>query len=164
MSKEINCKLKAQCSLENLRRALLKIMPDWEKYLLMDEAGGLAQYGYQGDVRHETGYSIIIPGPQHKLPNGKNASYPADRSSDNDWGFVLAAGSGDSSQWKFTAAEFNQHKAKQLENDVSVEIAKLQTHQLHAELGYQDEELVVGDEIYIDALVPIEDIPQSELA
>jgi len=59
MSEWMSVKLKLKCSLAVLRRALLNIMPQWEKHLAISETGGLTVYDMHGHP--EGGFHIKIP-------------------------------------------------------------------------------------------------------
>jgi len=53
-------KLKLKCSLAVLRRALLKIMPQWEKHIKTDPNGNLTIHsGYLNQDRQ--GYHLVVP-------------------------------------------------------------------------------------------------------
>jgi hypothetical protein len=59
MSELMPCKLSLKCSLAVLRRALLNIMPQWEKHLTASDAGDLTIYDMLGTAFK--GFSIKIP-------------------------------------------------------------------------------------------------------
>jgi hypothetical protein len=160
MSARIDCVLEMKCSLAVLRRALLNIMPEWEKYLLIDETGKLPLYRYNSQVIEETGYSIIIPGPKHHTKGGGVADFPANRHVDNDWGFTLVSGTPEEGQWKFTYADYNSQKAAALEKKVLAEVATMHTRARNELMGYQTvQDRVLGEERIIEVLVPLAEMP-----
>jgi len=61
MSQWRSGKLQLKCSLGILKRALISIVPEWEKYIIEDELGLLDLYGYQGNKKGDK-YYIVIPG------------------------------------------------------------------------------------------------------
>lgn len=74
MSKWMTAKCNLKCSLEVLRRAILGIMPEWEKYIKVSQSGNLTAGGMDGNIQ---GCSLVI---QHG--SGTGISY-------NDIGFKL---------------------------------------------------------------------------
>ena len=60
-------KLDLKCSLNILKKALINIMPEWEKHLLIDEMGGLEASYHHGPVKEK--YQIVVPGSKGGIPN-----------------------------------------------------------------------------------------------
>lgn len=54
-------KLQLKCSLGLLKRALINIVPEWERHIYEDENGQLGLYDYHGAKRGDD-YYIVIPG------------------------------------------------------------------------------------------------------
>lgn len=57
-------KLSIKCSLDLLRRALINIMPEWEKHIRVDPTGQQKIIGY-GGRKVDTTYHIVIAGPSN---------------------------------------------------------------------------------------------------
>ena len=53
-------KLDLKCSLNILKKALINMMPDWEKHLLVDEKGNLEASFHGGAVSQK--YQMVVPG------------------------------------------------------------------------------------------------------
>lgn len=54
-------RMRLQCSLDELRRALTKIMPEWEGHIAVDPSGNLNLSGYF-ESQDERGFVLIVPG------------------------------------------------------------------------------------------------------
>jgi len=164
MSKWVECQLELQCSLDYLKRALINVMPDWEKYLLIDSEGNLSLHRYSGaggEKMANKGFYLVIPGSGHP-----GAFYPPSRSADNDWGFYLKSGTPENGVWGMFGAEYGHAAAQKVAHRVTGEVAHLSTVKRNQELGFKPfTEKIVGDQMIIEALVPDEPImvkPQFE--
>jgi len=129
MSKWVEGKLELKCSINILKKAILKIMPQWEAYLQIDDTGQLEIYRYNKQ-RHEQGGKchVLIPGggnPKHKCPSNRN--------SDNDWGFKR----NDDGTWSATFCDFNLSSARNLENQMKGEIAIMKAKAISRLRGHE---------------------------
>lgn len=119
MSKWVEGNLEMNCSIEVLKKAICNIMPNWEEHIIASETPK-TMYRYNGmpiESEQGGGYreaNVIIPGGNRG---------PHNRSSDNDWGFLMM---GDG-KWKSIFADFNLQGAKELESKIKAEIAKIKT-------------------------------------
>jgi len=142
MSKWVEGKLELKCSLNILKKAILKIMPQWIDYLQVDDKGELEIYRYNKQ-RHEQKRNVHI-----LIPGGGNPKFkcPENRRSDNDWGFLK----NDDGTWSATFCDYNLSSARNLENQIKGEIAimkakavaKMRGHELISEENDGDEHSV----------------------
>jgi len=61
-------KLNMKCSIDVLRKALINIIPEWEKHIKVSEEGKHDLYTYTGASDRNGGYHILVPGqgnPHH---------------------------------------------------------------------------------------------------
>ena len=121
MSKWVEGQVEMNCSIEVLKKAICNIMPHWADHIIATENpqamhrynGELLDMGQGGGLRSA---NVIIPG-------GGRSVHPQDRGVDNDWGFLKT----EDGKWKTIYADFNIEGAKDFENKIKAEIAKLKT-------------------------------------
>jgi len=139
MSHWQEAKLGLNCSMETLRRALIKIMPEWEKHLQTDESGQLIATNHYGQGS-KSGYKIVI-----KLSQG-------------DIGFKQK----EDGSW---IADYEGMVLPQImrrygvESPLQAEVAAMKTVAQASIMGYEiiaDE--TVGEERVIETLVPLSEI------
>ena len=150
MSKWVEGKLELKCSLNILKKAILKIMPLWEEFLQVDENGQLEIYRYNKE-RHEQGRKVHV-----LIPGGGNPKFkcPSNRGSDNDWGFLR----NDDGTWSATFCDFNLQTARNLENSIKGEIAIMKAKAVARLRGHElISEESEGDEHSVTLRVDVED-------
>lgn len=89
MSHYLEGKLKIKCSIDLLRRALINVMPSWDKHVRVDPNGLLTIYGYGGvEVKNKT-FHILVPGPRNpnytSAPNNVYGDLGLRRETDGSW-------------------------------------------------------------------------------
>jgi hypothetical protein len=77
-------KLNLTCSEQMLRRALINIVPAWEKYIQTDPNGGLTIVDMGGVVR--TGINLKVP---KNAPGSSYCDFGAERKGDGTWELTL---------------------------------------------------------------------------
>ena len=150
MSAWVEGKLDLRCSIDVLKKAIINIMPEWEKHLMVDEKGEIPMYRYNGQREYngsggDKNVHIVIPGSGHpgvKTPPGRNAH--------NDWGFKR----NEDGKWEVTYADYGLYEAKDLENKIKGEIALMKAKAIAKIKGFE----IVGqneneDEKYIDVKI-----------
>jgi len=60
-------KLDLKCSLNILKKALINIMPAWEKHIVIDDTGNLTAAFHGGPVSQK--YQLVIPGSKGGIAN-----------------------------------------------------------------------------------------------
>jgi len=65
MSQYIQGKLCLKCSIDLLRRALIKVMPEWEKHIHISDNCDLKIYGYNNKKIEDKSFHMMIPGPRN---------------------------------------------------------------------------------------------------
>lgn len=126
MSKIIESKLQLKCSLEVLRRALIRVMPQWEAHILVDPEGRIPVYGYEGKNRGYT-CNLVIPGGRHP-----GYSVPPGRDLDNDWGFKLD----EDGKWTIIKADYGNSSATILEKNITAEVGNMKAKAVAKIRGY----------------------------
>ena len=111
-------KMGLKCSLTILQRALIKIMPEWEKHIKIDPNAGLNVRGMQGG---KSGFSLVIP-----YGSGTGISY-------EDIGFKKA----DDGSWETARGTYIPVKVKNLENKVSSRVAEMKSKQNAINMGFR---------------------------
>ena len=124
MSNQLEGKLNLKCSLELLRRALIKAFPAWEKHIQVNPAG-LPVYGYAGrQVMQQEGTGsgkefkaqILIPGP-------KNPNFTA--APGNNLADIGLTPNGDGT-WKITA-DADHTRIESIEGAVKFELLRMRS-------------------------------------
>lgn len=155
MSKWVEGKIELSCSLEVLRRALISVYPEWEKYILVDTNGNIDLYRYNGQKLEGRKYHLVIPGSGRP-----GLGTPPNRNADNDWGFELLSGDAKMGKWRLMRAEYGKERADKLEQSVISEIGAMKTKLLNKQRGYREvSDKILGDVRTIDAVVPIDSLP-----
>ena len=143
-------KLNLACSLEVLRRALLKIMPDWEKYIESDRGAGLGIRNYY-TKRDQEGFSLVVRGGSHYKTRGTVAPELGYA----DVGFKREA----DGTWSVQIDPMGLPRSiKDLEGAVTQEATHINFIGMAEAEGYgitKDEK--EGDEVRIRLIVPVED-------
>ena len=150
MSAWVEGKLVLNCSIDILRKAIIKIHPEWEDNLIVNKDGTAEMFRFNGQRAYNgTGGDnkahIIIPGSGHP-----NIETPKGRGSHNDWGFKR----NDNGTWDTIFADFGLAQAEKLAETVKGEIAIMKAKAIAAMKGY--DVLQVGDteqESYIEIKV-----------
>ena len=75
-------KLDLKCSLNILKKALINIMPEWEKHIEVDEKGNLEASFHGGPVKQK--YQLVIPGSKQKI-NSLYSDIGMVQESDGSW-------------------------------------------------------------------------------
>ena len=75
-------KLELNCSLNILRKALINIMPEWEKHIKVDEKGEL-QVSYHGRSVKKT-YQIVVQGSNSRI-KGLGSDIGLSRNESGSW-------------------------------------------------------------------------------
>jgi hypothetical protein len=65
MSEFLEGKLNLKCSIDLLRRALIKVMPEWEAHIRIDPLGNLEAVNFNGKVVKDKTFNLIVPGPNN---------------------------------------------------------------------------------------------------
>jgi hypothetical protein len=131
MSAWVEGKIDLKCSLDVLKKAIINIMPEWEKYILTDPNGNLPMYRYDGqrDYNGKGGDNhahLLIPG------GGNPNAYPSTRTSDNDWGFKKS----EDGKWEVIFADYGLDRAKKLEMEIKSEIALMKAKAISKIRGF----------------------------
>lgn len=132
-------KLGLDCSVEVLRRALIRIMPEWEQHLQIDEEGKLSAENHYGHGSKH-GYKIVVKLNQGDIgfKQDANGSWAADYE-----GMVLPT----------------IMRRYGVESPLQAEVAAMKTRAIASIRGYDivaDD--VVGDVRVIDTLIPLDEM------
>ena len=130
MSAWVEGKIDLKCSLDILRKAIINVMPEWEKYILTDPNGNLPMYRYNGQREYQGNdkneVNLIIPG------GGNPNSYPPNRSMDNDWGFKQSK----DGKWDVVFADYGLERAQKLEMQIKSEVALMKAKAISKLKGF----------------------------
>ena len=130
-------KMKLQCSLVVLQRALINIMPGWEKHIKVDASGQLPIYSsYQGTSKKT--YSLVVPKGGDTGVTGSDLGFS--QSPDGSWSITH---------------DYLPRGLRDPEGQVLQQVATMKARAIAAMRGYivtRDQQ--VGDEQVIDMLVP----------
>lgn len=89
MSHWVGGKIQLKCSLEVLKKALLRLMPEWQSHIQVDPEGRIPIYTYQGVKAESGGYQIVVPGIKNpnyaKAPGMKYSDLGIRKNSDGTW-------------------------------------------------------------------------------
>lgn len=89
MSHYLEGKLQLKCSIDLLRKALINIMPEWEKHICVDAEGKIPIYGYGGIKVKEKTFHLMVPGPRNPdhtaAPNNTYGDLGMKREEDGSW-------------------------------------------------------------------------------
>lgn len=126
-------KLKMACSVEVLRKALIRIMPQWEAQITVDVDGKLkAHNNWQGDL---DGYNLVV----------KNGS--------SDLGFKLNK----DGTWEtaYDAYTLPQH-VRNLDGSIIQEISSMKAKAIAKANGFEiTQDAKIGEDRVIEMLVPL---------
>ena len=111
-------KMGLKCSLTILQRALIKIMPQWQKHIKVDPNGGLRLSGMEGS---QSGYSLVIP----------HDSAPGIRY--EDIGFKRAA----DGSWETTRGKYIPSEVKNFEEKVAARVTEMRAKQNAINMGFR---------------------------
>lgn len=115
MSHYLEGKIALKCSIDLLRRALIGIMPTWEKHIVVDTNGGLIAYGYGGKVVDNKTFHVIVPGPRN--PNHSGAP-------DNSYADIALKREADGT-WSVMADHAGLRKVRNLEEQLKGELMRM---------------------------------------
>lgn len=147
MSAWVEGKLDLKCSIDVLRKAIIKIHPEWEHHLIVDESGNIPMYRYNNERSYNgTGGNnnvhLLIPGSGHP-----GIATPPNRNAHNDWGFRKS----EDGKWEVIFADYGLSQAQLLENQIKSEIALMKAKAITKMRGFdilsQEEN---SEEKYID--------------
>ena len=114
MSAFLEGKLSIKCSIDLLRRALINIMPEWEKHIRVDPEGKMKIIGYGGGKVEKT-YSIVIAGPKNpSFPQAPGNSYADIGMRQNAEGF-----------WEIAADRSGIRGIVNLDNEIKGELLRM---------------------------------------
>lgn len=115
MSHYLEGKISLKCSIDLLRRALVGVMPEWDKHIIVDKDGKLDAYNYSGKRVDNKTFHMIVP--SNKNPNYKKEAVNiyAD----------LALKHEDDGTWSVMADSMGLGKIKNLEEQLKGEIMRM---------------------------------------
>lgn len=130
MSHLVTGKIECKCSLDLLRRALLKRFPEWADAIITSAEGNLSITNYGGSTQGKSNYSLIIPG-SHRAKNGAKQGEGTGYS---DIGFKI----GSNGSWEIDKDDFElrgkySNITGNLAHDIGREKASLALQKLKAE-------------------------------
>lgn len=132
-------KLQLKCSIDVLRRALIRIMPEWEQHLVIDKEGRIPIYTYTGNKLEGQGFHIMIPG----VKNPQYAGAPGLKY--NDVGLRLEADGTWTAQIDNTGFTKIKNLEPQLQGEVmrmkAIAIAKIRGHRIIKDENNEDESI-----------------------
>jgi hypothetical protein len=129
-------KMELKCSLNVLKRALINIMPEWEKHIKVDEGGQLDLKGMGGA---QSGFHLVIP---HGTQTGINYE---------DVGFKLGAGG----NWETVRGPNLPRQIRDLEGQVLQQVATMKAKAIAISRGYQLLDVQQqGDDQVVEMLIP----------
>ena len=120
-------KLELKCSIDVLRRALIRIMPEWEDHIKIDESGRIPIYTYRGVKLEGEGMHIMIPG----IKNPTYAGAPGLKY--NDLG-LRREGDG---TWTVQVDDSGLTKVNHLREQIQGEVMRMKAIALSKIRGYQ---------------------------
>ena len=137
MSRWVDGTLDLRCSIDVLVKELIKIKPQWEKYILVDPEGKIEMYRYRGEKRQGSTCHVLIPG--YGRPTGpKDPS----RMSDNDWGFFKNS----EGVWETRFCDHRNAAANEMAENIVNSVKGQISLQGLQKLGVNIEGLQVGEE------------------
>jgi hypothetical protein len=151
MSHYLEGKLQLKCSIDLLRRALINIMPEWEKHIHIDLDGKIPIFGYGGvEVKDKT-FHLMVPGP-------RNPNYQA--APENTYGDLGMRKDADGS-WSVMGDRSGMRQIKNLEEQLKGELLRMKAKAWANLRGAQILRNVDNDEeSYIDIAIDAEDAKQ----
>ncbi len=131
MSHLVTGKIECKCSLDLLRRALLKRFPEWADAIITSAEGNLSITNYSGTTQGQNNYSLIVPGSQRTRSSGAKQGAGTGNS---DIGFKLAS----NGSWEIEKDDYEMRgKYKDitgnLAHDIGREKASIALQRLKAE-------------------------------
>lgn len=151
MSHYLEGKLQLKCSIDLLKKALINIMPDWDKHIIVDPEGKIPIFGYGGvEVREKT-FHVMVPGPRN--PNHKGAP-------NNTYGDLGLRKEADGS-WSVMGDRGGMHDIKNLEEELKGELLRMKARAWAKIRGAQIlRDIDNEEESYIDIAIDAEDARQ----
>jgi len=157
MSHYVKGALKVKCSIDIMRRALIAIMPSWEKHIQIDTQGRIPIYDYNSQinkVQKEDGtdeivkYHLMVPSP-------KNPNY--DAAPGNNWADLGLRQNPDKT-WEVTGdwggmGSTSFKNTEEFEIRVGAQIAKMKAEAWAKYLGSQVKTQDSADSIRIEISV-----------
>ena len=130
MSHLITGKIECKCSLDILRRALLKRFPEWADAIITSAEGNLSITNYSGSTQGKNNYSLIVPGSYRAINGVKRG----EGTGNSDIGFKL----GINGSWEIVKDDFEmrgkyKNITENLAHDIGREKASLALQKLKAE-------------------------------
>ena len=140
MSHHKEGQLGLKCSLRLLHRALIKVKPEWERYIKMDPGGGLIIYNtYSG--KNVKGGSLVVP-----VKDTPDIAYA-------DVGFIKNP----DGSWKTLIDPLGFQGAKELSGEIVKEVSKMRVKAIAKQRGFQIvKEIDSGGTFRIGMLVPVQ--------
>ena len=140
MSHWIAGKIKAQCSLAELQRALARIRPDWAQHIKSDPSGKLnMRNGFTGETK--SGFNLVIP--SGSAPDLRYA----------DIGMKFNHGT---NEWEFFVDPMGlPSELKNFEGTVLQQVKRQQALSLAEQEGINVSETKSGGQIRIKMMIPV---------
>lgn len=136
-------KMKLNCSLAVLKRALINIMPQWDKHIKVDPSGNLDLQGYGGTVKK--GFNLVVP-----KGSATGISY-------EDMGFKQES----DDSWSVMRGTYLPRTIRDPEGQVLQQVATMKARAIAAVRGYQiTKDQKIGDEQVIEMIIPAGDEQQ----
>lgn len=147
MSHYMEGKLALKCSIDLLRRALINIMPSWEKHIQVDQEGKIPIYGYGGAKVEGQTFNVVVPGPRN--PNFSAAP-------NNTYGDLGLRKEGDS--WVVMGDRAGMRGIRDLEEQLKGELMRMKARAWAKMRGGQIlRDVNNADETYIDISMDADD-------
>ena len=144
-------KLKLKCSLAVLQRALIKIKPEWEKYIKVDPAGGLTVFNSHTGEKTE-GAKLVVPGGRRPMGGTIPGVVATPGINYADIGFVQNK----EGKWDTLIDPIGYYGADGLEGEITKEVSRMHVKAVARARGFQiakDEDIERG--FRIGLVVPV---------
>ena len=132
-------KISLNCSIDILRKALINIMPEWEKHIKVDPSKQLtANSSYQGPL---SGYSLVIPQGENTGVRGADIGFKQEQ--DGTWSVSF-----DYVPYKW--------KGSNIAGTVALEVSKMRVREAANYYGLEiTKEQLEKEEHVINVMVPV---------